>query len=107
MVWRALCVGCGVVNPYCADTLVKRLSINLRRRNQNPLYNRFRGLRRIENQSELRSGIGPGPPSAAAPYVPLRMYLTHVSFELVLLLAYGMLPAPVVAIGRFWKLFHI
>ena len=29
------------------------------------------------------------------------MYLTHVSFELVLLLAYGMLPPS----SRFWKLF--
>ena len=90
MVWRALCVGCGVVNPYCADTLVKRLSVNrFTDRRDVRLRNR---PSRIENQSELRSGIGPGPPSAAAPYVPLRMYLTHVSFGLVFLLAYGMLP---------------
>ena len=102
VVWRALCVGCGVVNPYCADTLVKRLSVNrFTDRRDVRLRNRPRRVSRISPNSdrELARVRRPPRPHTYLSGCILPMYLLGWFFYLRV--AYGMLPDAIVV--RFWK----
>ena len=103
MVWRALCVGCGVVNPYCADTLVKRLSINLRITAQKPesVYNRFRYVvSRISPNSDRELARVRRPPRP-------HTYLSGCILPMYLLswFCYLRMGCSQHRSSRFWKLF--